>query len=362
MMETPISNQKEIICSNCGADLVYQPGTHQLTCQFCGNVNEIKSSTSDVVEINYNYFISHKQEDSVNQTIKTITCQGCGATTTLEDHKVADSCGFCNTPLVIDQQKTEQLIRPQGILPFHIDEKNGVELYRKWIKKLWWAPNSLKKMARQEEKLQGIYIPYWTYDSSTTTNYTGQRGDDYETTQTFTNSEGKQETRTVTNTDWTKVSGTVYNNFDDVMVVASRSLSEKYVDMLEPWDLNKTVNYDSKYISGFKAEKYQRNVEEGFERAKQKMDYVIEGLIRNQIGGDHQRIHSKSTQYNKVTFKHLLLPIWISSYRYKDEIYRFMINGRTGEVQGERPYSWIKITLAVVAALATGAGIYYFTQ
>jgi hypothetical protein len=75
-------------------------------------------------------------------------------------------------------------------------------------------------------------------------------------------------------------------------------------------------------------------------------------LIRRDIGGDHQRVHSTDTQYDNITFKHILLPIWLSAYMYSTRTYRFLVNARTGEIQGERPWSWVKISLDVAAALA----------
>jgi hypothetical protein len=150
----------------------------------------------------------------------------------------------------------------------------------------------------------------------------------------------------------------VWRNFDDVLVLASRSLPAHHTEALEPWDLKNLEPYKDEYLSGFRAESYRVGLEPGFDRAKEIMAGVIDGDVRRDIGGDEQRVHSIRTQYNDVTFKHILLPIWISAYRWKEKVYRFVVNGRTGEVQGERPWSVVKILLAVLAALALiGGGI-----
>jgi len=88
----------------------------------------------------------------------------------------------------------------------------------------------------------------------------------------------------------------------------------------------------------------------------------IDSKIRWDIGGDEQRIHSKTTYYENITFKYILLPVWISAYRFKDRNFQFLVNARTGEVQGERPYSWIKITLAVLLVIAIIGTIVYFAN
>jgi hypothetical protein len=117
------------------------------------------------------------------------------------------------------------------------------------------------------------------------------------------------------------------------------------------------VPFNESYLSGFKTESYQINLKDGFGYAKVRMDEAINSSVCKDIGGDHQRIFSLKTVYNDIKFKHILLPIWISAYMYKNKVYRFLINGRTGEVKGERPYSWTKITLAILGALALILGI-----
>jgi hypothetical protein len=156
----------------------------------------------------------------------------------------------------------------------------------------------------------------------------------------------------VRHTRWTSVSGTVGNSFDDILILASTSLPKKYVDRLEPWDLGNLVAYADEYLSGFRAESYQISLPDGFEEAKKVMAAAIETSIRHDIGGDEQRIQSARTEYRDITFKHILLPVWLSAYRFKDAVYRIFINARTGEVQGERPYSAWKIAGAVLLVLA----------
>jgi hypothetical protein len=247
-----------------------------------------------------------------------------------------------------------RLIKPEGLLPFKISGKEAFENFRRWIQGLWFAPRRLKQYARTENKLAGVYIPFWTYDSDTTTAYVGERGDYYYTTENYTatvNGRSVVRTRRVRHTRWVRASGVVTNNFDDILILASKSLPGKYVSRLEPWDLANLVPYADEYLSGFRAESYQVSLPEGFEAAKGIMAAAIEAGIRGDIGGDEQRIHSARTQYANIAFKHILLPVWLSAYRFREKIFRILINARTGEVQGERPFSAWKIAGAVLAGL-----------
>jgi hypothetical protein len=360
-----ISNQLD--CRECGALLKFAPGTSLLKCEYCGCENEIKVSDEPTVveEIDFEKFLNENDSNVEKQEIITIKCGNCGAASTLKPNVTSDSCPFCASPIVVTGGTVDSIIKPSYLLPFKVDQKSGFNEFKNWVKSLWFAPNDLKQYVDNADKLNGMYIPYWTYDSNTVSNYKGQRGDNYSATETYTetvNGKSETKTRTVTKTRWTYTSGQVYNNFDDIVILASKSLPEKYTDELEPWDLENLTEYNDKYLSGFRTESYQVDVKTGFEKSKVKMDDGIRESIRRNIGGDKQQIDSVNTAYNNITFKHILLPIWLSAFRYNDKVYRFIINGRTGEVQGERPYSAVKIALAVLLVIAIGIGIYIATK
>jgi DNA-directed RNA polymerase subunit RPC12/RpoP len=351
-MQDPTSQQYP--CSQCGAKLDFAPGTASLKCPYCGHENPIAESTAPVEELDYRSYL--EQAASVKETheAQRVKCEKCGAETTMPPDTTSGLCPFCGANMVLSGQSS-RLIRPEALLPFKVTQKDAFEDFRRWIKKLWFAPGDLKQYAQSEGKLAGVYVPYWTYDSDTESDYTGERGDHYYTTETYTTTEdGRQVTRTrqVQHTRWTPASGTVFNSFDDILIMASKSLPREYADRLQPWDLPNLVAYADEYLSGFRAESYQLNLQQGFEEAKEIMADAIRSEIRRDIGGDEQRIHSVRTRYGKITFKHLLLPVWLSAYRFREKIYRILINARTGEVQGERPYSAWKIAAAVILALA----------
>lgn len=361
--EEELSN--ELTCTGCGAVLHFKPGTRMLKCQYCGAENPIEESEEVIEEIDYKKFIDEKLDKEEKIEVVSVRCSACGAAITLAPHITSDQCPYCASHIVVKSGSTSTLLKPKSLLPFIIDKKKAGELFRAWLKKLWFAPSDLKKADVVSEKVNGIYVPYWTYDARTYTSYTGHRGDYYYETVTYTTTEnGRTVTRTrqVRRTRWTFTSGSVANDFDDILVIASHSLPKKYSERLEPWSLGNLVPYNDKYLSGFRSESYQVDVTTGLNEAKQKMIPVIRQTVRRDIGGDEQRILTMNTAYNDVTFKHILLPIWISSYRFKDKVFRFLINGRTGEVQGERPWSVLKIALAVLFVIIVIVAVIILTQ
>jgi LSD1 subclass zinc finger protein len=343
-------------CNSCGAKLEFSPGQRSLKCPFCGAENAIaEASTEEKAKAEEKLdFIAYLREQSGNEPTlerQTVKCPGCGAQSQLPPNVTADRCAFCAAPLVAGSAYALRTIQPRAIAPFEIKEGDARQRFKQWLEGLWFAPNALKQAARAESGLKGIYIPYWTYDSNSQTPYMGERGEIYFEVERYYEN-GEEKTREVERIRWWPVSGNVSVRFNDVTVPASQSVPKNYADGLAPWDYGRLQPYRDDYVSGFTVEAYQIGLEPGFNLAQQNMEVVIRDAICRDIGGAQQRILSMSPYYFDISFKHILLPIWMSSYRYADKTYRFLVNGQTGTVQGERPYSVWKIAGAVTAAVA----------
>jgi ribosomal protein S27E len=352
-------------CDNCGAQLVFAPGQTSLTCPYCGHLQEIPEEPQEEValaleEIDYASTVAGMTRGADYETSRVIQCPTCGAQTEFPEGTQATTCPFCATPLVTGTEKNNRHIKPAALIPFQLDEKRAHDAMNQWLGSLWFAPSGLQQYARSGRKMDGIYVPYWTFDAQTETAYSGQRGDDYYVTRTRTVN-GKTETYQERRTRWRSVSGHVQRFFNDVLVMASNTLPREHTDALEPWDLGALAPYRPDYLSGFAAEAYGVELEEGLKEARVKMDAVIVQDIRRDIGGDHQRITSKQTAMSDVTFKHVLLPVWMAAYKFQDRSFRFVVNGQTGKVQGERPWSKWKIAFAILLALILAvAGVYAY--
>ncbi len=346
-------------CDQCGADLRFDPGGGRLVCDFCGNTRQIEADTpaGDALrELDFKAALATELPAAETAELRTVTCPNCGARFEFAPDTHAAECPFCATPVVIDTGRS-RIVKPRGVLPFAVPETGARAAMNNWLGKLWFAPSGLREYARKGRRMQGIYVPYWTFDADTRSRYRGERGTVYYVTRTVRRN-GKTVSERVQKVRWRPVSGQVARWFDDLLVLASRSLPRNYTDGLEPWDLAGLEPYNPEYLAGFRAEAYTVDLEQGFAIAREKMDRVIRRDVRFDIGGDRQRIHDIQTQISDVTFKHILLPVWMAAYRYRGKTYRFVVNGRTGRVQGERPWSAVKIVLAVllVAAIAGGFG------
>lgn len=362
------SDQQHFPCQQCGADLTYQPNTKQLACEYCGFENQIDLKPEEVIEeYDFHHALDALHESKLRPLDNTqvIKCPNCAATFELIENRHSGDCPFCGTPVVTGTEQA-RLFQPKSLLPFIITEQQARDSFDKWIKSLWFAPSALKDKARRDEKLLGIYVPYWTYDSRTVSDYQGERGTVYYERQMVTvrvNGKLEQQVRNVPKVRWQPARGRVRIFFDDILVGATKTLPRKILDRIQPWDLDALVPYNDAFLSGFQSEIYQLDLDEGFEEARYIMNHKIHNAICRDIGGDQQRVHHVDTQFNSTTFKHLLLPVWSAAFQYNGQTYRFVINGRNGKTQGERPYSVVKIALAViVGAIAIGGILYGLEQ
>ncbi|MCC8179847.1 MAG: hypothetical protein LIP23_02915 [Planctomycetes bacterium] len=355
-------------CRNCGGPLVFTPGTTQIKCPYCGTINEIPIDQDASDYLKENDYLEALEKEESHQTAQgdgpvaeAVRCTNCGAETTISPEITSDNCPYCGTPLAMQNHFAFKL-NVQAVLPFAIDSDKAITIYRQWVGSRWFAPNDFKRRATREETMKGVYMPYWTYDTQTVTYYTGQRGDAYYTTQrVMVNQNGKMvpQMRQVRQIRWTPASGKVAVGFDDVLVPASNSLPIYLADALEPWQLDNLKPFRNEFLSGFTTETYKFSLKQGFEDAKQRMAPSIRQAVASHIGGDEQRISSMKSQYDKITFKHILLPVWISAYAYGGRTFRFTVNAQTGEASGDRPWSVWKIAAAVAAGLAALAGLFY---
>lgn len=337
--------EKCVSCEQCGAELKFEPGASQLKCPYCAHETKIKFAElglwSAHRENDFHTAVSKmlKAHDPDMVEIHTVKCGTCAAESTLDAHVDADECPYCGASLHRRSQATRKVLKPQALLPFKIQREEALEKFQEWIESLGFAPKDLQNFARVDDRLRGVYMPYWTYDADTVTFYNGTRGE-------LSGGDDKQAA------SLREVCGCVKHSFDDLLVLGSDSLPRRLVEKLEPWDLKGLMPCQEEFLSGFRAENYSVDLANGFQMARKMMDPEIDRDIRRDIGGDTQKISDKEIRYARITYKHILLPVWVSAFRYRNKVFRFLVNARTGEVQGERPHSIGKYVLATVIGIA----------
>ncbi len=350
-----MAEDKVYRCENCGGIMEFDVKTQTLKCPNCETSIQIENDNSSIVEHDLT-LDSRRVVKATEKQSKTMQCSGCGASIEIGANDTAAKCPYCDSSYVLAERQEETII-PDGVVPFKIDKNQALLDFRNWMGKRWLAPNELKKLY-QHGGFQSIYIPYWTFDAQADCHYTADGGKERQVKYKDENGEEK----TKTEVDWYPTSGHVSKFFDDIQVPASSTHEKKFFDGIMPFNLGEVASYSPKYISGNLSENYSVSLEDGHKEAVSKMNSELRSMASSDVLKRYDRVRDVriSPRYSNETYKYLLLPVYSVAYNYKDKVYNVMINGQTGKVKGDYPYSKLKITILVIIAIIIIAGIAYF--
>ena len=350
------------LCPQCGAEMGWDADHRMLNCAYCGYQRK-PEKIGEIAEYDLDEFLRSGvgPAHGYGTDTKSISCQQCGATTAVEPGVTSTECPFCGSNVVLEQETAADIIQPESVVPFQVSQDVALRKYRDWLGRGIFRPGDLARRAGRGD-LYGVYLPFWTFDTDAFSRWRAQAGYYYYETETYTATEnGKRVTKTrqVRKVRWEPAWGQHSGSYDDVLVYATGSIDQDILEKIYPFHTQQLVPYAPQYLSGWRAEQYQIELHEAWEIGKGKIENHERGACIQQIPGDtYQDLHVNTT-ITDSTFKHVLLPVWIASYPYKGKVYRYMINGQTGEVQGQKPVSWIRVTIAVVIVLVIAAIIFF---
>ena len=335
-------------CPKCGGMMVFSPVTGMLSCPYCEYSEEIAAADVPSDGAQELDFLAAENTADCDWGMEQITllCQSCGAESVYPASQLAEVCPYCGSNHLIEQPGRETM-KPGGVVPFQITQQEASKKFASWMKGRWFAPNDAKYV--KPDAFKGVYAPYWTFDANTTSEYSARYGKN----RTVRTSDGK----TRTETDWYDTSGMYTEFIDDALTPGTTRYDAIVLDRILPFKTKENSTYDPKYIAGYAAERYTVGLDAAWGHAKADIDShlnsQVRDTVRKQYNADRVNITTLSTTYTNVTYKYLLLPIWLSAYRFKDKVYQFMVNGQTGKAGGKAPVSPIKVAifLGVIAII-----------
>ncbi|MCB9594492.1 MAG: zinc ribbon domain-containing protein [Sandaracinaceae bacterium] len=343
-------------CPSCGApEMTFDAAAQAMVCPFCRHQVAVAAGSAAIAERGLEEGMASAQRGLGVET-RSITCSTCGASVSFTGQVTSTVCDFCGSPHVLQQESNRNLIRPESLVPFQVEAAVAQEKFRGWLAGLWFRPGDLKARAAVGQ-INGVYVPYWTFDARADSRWRAEAGYHYYVDEPYTDANGKPATRKVQKTNWKPADGQRSDRFDDVLVPASKGLPPGLAEQMKTFDTRRLVPYEGRYLAGWRAEEYGVDLPEGANRAAAIMNAEQERRCASDVPGDtHRNLHVDTT-YAERTFKHVLLPLFIASYLYNQKTYRFLVNGQTGEVTGSAPYSTIKIVLFVLLILAILGGV-----
>jgi len=362
-------------CESCGSDFEFHIGEQAMKCPHCGHVKQIERRLEgELREQDFHAMLEHIRQWREESRAKKINadpevaeaesahrelrCDSCGGNVEFYGTLTSTFCPYCGSPMQLEKAHKSEAHRipVDGVLPFQIDHEHAKKNLTHWVHSRWFAPNSFRKDGAIG-KFNGVYLSFFTFDSMTLTAYSGQRGEHYYVTVGT-----RKNQRTERRTRWYPASGNFQRFFDEVLVLANTGLRRDFMLELEPWPLLKVVAFDQQLLAGLMARTYDIELDECFVDGKQRIDAAIHAEVCQRIGGDTQVVSSVNSRYDAMTYKHLLLPVWLLAYKHNHKTFQVFINAATGEVQGERPYSVWKILLTIGLAMIVAGGIFAATQ
>ncbi|WP_297130667.1 hypothetical protein [Terrisporobacter sp.] len=331
----------------------FDANVQALKCPNCGTKVDIENDPTSIVEHNLDIHAMRKIKVE-EKTSTSMECEGCGAHVEVDKTSTATTCPYCGSHYVLSQKQLDSIV-PDGVIPFKIDKNKVESIFTNWIKGRWLAPNILKTLY-QKDKIQGIYMPYWTFDANTRTHYTAMGGINHRVEYEDENGEKKVRIET----RWYPTSGNINHFFDDILVSASNKLDEILLIGVQPSSTRNIVSYSPDYMSGYCAEIYTVDLKDAHNEALAKMNRRLRSKAESDVlrRYDCVRALRLNTSYSDETYKHIFVPVYSTAYTYKDKRYNVLINGETGEIRGEYPKSIAKITAIIILILGILFGIY----
>ena len=339
-------------CPQCGGETAYSVEDGSLTCAYCGYheapQKEIVGRKAESFE-----FTVDTVERAVNgwgEARKDLQCDACGAQISLPDGALAASCPFCASNKVIHHRAAQDVLRPRFLIPFQIEENRCRTIVREWLGGSRLVPKDLRRMA-VVSSFTPMYLPYWTFAATAAADWKAQVG----RTETY-RSGGKTRRRTV----WRWEKGQVRHDFADLLVRGTNHVSLHLLSEVGHFDLDALVPYDANYLAGMQAQAYEVGMEVAWKAAREDMREVTKKKCRSQASTNKIRNFSMQLDFRDESWRYILLPVYINTYRFENKPYQLLINGQSGEIAGQRPADWRKIGLAAAGLLLPGILLFLF--
>jgi len=348
----PAAQSDRFPCPNCGGELAWEPGAEKMRCTYCDSMVDVpQRGEFQAEEHDLLAFLERvPKAGGYGVKLQAFSCRQCGATVEAPPSDRRDiTCPFCATAYVAEASApVEGVIQPESLLPFKVDKKKSQGMFSDWLGKGWFRPNDLKNLGRLD-RVAGLYLPFFTFDAHAESSWEAMAGYYYYVSERVAEVENGRTVyrdRQVQKTRWEPASGNRADDYDDVLVPGVQQDRLDLILRVYPYDTAQLVPYSSMYLAGFGILNADMALKVVYQIAKRNMEEDQAGRCSKDVPGDTQRDLRVSTRLYGQTFKHLLCPLWIGSFKYKGRVFPFAINGQSGKIYGEKPWSWVKIFFA----------------
>ncbi len=364
MPTPPEADGREVVdfrCPNCDGATAYNTDDGGLTCSFCGyheapQVEVVGKGAQDFE------FTVETVERSVNgwgQERKELVCNSCASHITLSTEMLSHTCPFCGSNAVVQTRAPQDVLRPRFLVPFVTTSEDCRRQTAAWLQNNWMLPKDLQNLARSTEYTP-IYIPFWTFDARTRASWRAEVYNSDASRRHHTAPDWKWErplllklgNRDGKQWDWESGKASLFT--DDMLVSGSSQLSLALLKQMRGYRLSELVPYEPTFLAGVSAQAYDIDLETAWKNARTTMRAKTKQACIEQASARNMRNFSMNLDFSEESWRYILLPLYLATYRYGDKVFQVMINGQTGTIAGQRPVDWQKVAWVLGGSFLPG--------
>jgi DNA-directed RNA polymerase subunit RPC12/RpoP len=339
--EEPIKAQTKetFLCPQCGGHVEFNPQENRLTCRYCGYAPKAEEERSAAdAERSMLEVLPTESGHRWAASQQHLHCQRCGADSLWPPEQKAIECPYCGSHQLISSAETEALVDPQAIAIMQIEEQDAIRRVQDWFGRGWFAPDDLTQAAKRRI-LHPAYYPFWTFDGTLELHWSCE-----------VNEGGSNQYQ-----NWVSRTGVECELFNDVLIPGLERLNLKELRKLGPYNLMDVVEFKPEYLAGWPALTYDRPLAKASLMARERVVRDLRRHLHNRVmpGQQKRRLQPGGVNWVDMTFKYVLLPLWIGTYHYQGQEYQVIVNGQTGKVSGEKPRDIFKTILIVSSVVAS---------
>ena len=326
---------QEYKCPCCGGAIAFDSTIQKMKCPYCDTEfemetladydNQLKNQPAD--DMHWETTAGDAWQEGEAEGLRAYVCKSCGGEIAADESTAATACPFCGNPVVMMGQLSG-VLKPDCVIPFRLDKKAAVAA----LKKHYGGKKLLPKAFRDQnhiEEVKGVYVPFWLFDTEAEAQIR------YKATRTRAWSDKKYD---YVETSFFSVvrGGTI--GFEGVPVDGSKKMDDALMESIEPFDFSEAVDFQTAYLAGYLADKYDVDAEESIARANGRIRQSTEMAFAATVDGYASVVpEASSIQLRSGKARYALLPVWILNTKWKGKQYTFAMNGQTGKLVGDLP-------------------------
>lgn len=323
----------EYKCPCCGGKIEFDSSLQQMKCPYCDTTFDVEAmlahdeALNQPVQEQQMQWQNEQAQSTWDGDMYVYACQSCGGQIYADQNTAATHCPYCGNPVMLTDRLSGDL-KPDYVIPFKLDKQAAKDA----LKKHFSGKKLLPRLFSSEhhiDEIKGLYVPFWLFDADADANIR------YKATSVRVWSDTKFN---YTETSFYTLQRAGVLSFDNIPVDGSSKMPDDLMESLEPFDFTQAVDFQTAYLSGYLADRYDVSAEDSIERANIRVKKTTEQAFAQTVTGYASVTpESSDIRLSNAKHKYALLPVWLLNTTWNGKQYVFAMNGQTGKIVGDLP-------------------------